>query len=164
MAAAAAAAAMGSLFSTSVQTLKCLHSKGIASTWILFQIGLASHIHAIDAFSIRPIFQKWQIPRIFVATTQEEAGAPTAEGVEKVSDGGEADRVVTGSIVNTIYFGNLPYHCDNAQLVGLIQQYASPELVEAIHGSCSTLKHHLLEILVTSQKSIIIVVWLMHWQ
>ncbi|XAR62697.1 hypothetical protein NMG60_11017548 [Bertholletia excelsa] len=131
---AAAAAAVGSSFSTSVQTLKCLRSKGIASTRILFQTGLASHIHAIDAFSVGPISQKWRIPRIFAATAQEEAAAPAAEGVEEVSGGGEADGVVTGSTVNTkLYLGNLPYHCDSAQLAGLIQQYASPELVEVLY-------------------------------
>lgn len=31
-----------------------------------------------------------------------------------------------------LYFGNLPYNCDSAELAALIQDYASPELVEVI--------------------------------
>uniref|UniRef100_A0A3Q7J3N2 RRM domain-containing protein n=2 Tax=Solanum subgen. Lycopersicon TaxID=49274 RepID=A0A3Q7J3N2_SOLLC len=36
--------------------------------------------------------------------------------------------------VNTkLYFGNLPYLCDSAQLAGIVQDYASPELVEVLY-------------------------------
>lgn len=35
------------------------------------------------------------------------------------------------SSVNTkLYFGNLPYSVDSAQLAGIIQEYGSPELIE----------------------------------
>lgn len=37
------------------------------------------------------------------------------------------------AVVNTkLYFGNLPYNVDSAELAGIIQDYASPELVEVI--------------------------------
>jgi hypothetical protein len=40
---------------------------------------------------------------------------------------GEADQVP----VNTkLYFGNLPYNVDSAQLAGMIQEYGTPEMVE----------------------------------
>lgn len=36
--------------------------------------------------------------------------------------------------VNTkLYFGNLPYNVDSAQLAGIIQDYGSPELVEVLY-------------------------------
>lgn len=41
-----------------------------------------------------------------------------------------------GEVVNTkLYFGNLPYSVDSAQLAGIIQDYGSPEMVEV--GQCS---------------------------
>ncbi|XP_050372887.1 31 kDa ribonucleoprotein, chloroplastic-like [Argentina anserina] len=37
--------------------------------------------------------------------------------------------------VNTkLYFGNLPYSVDSAQLAGIIQEYASPELIEVLYN------------------------------
>ncbi|KAI3915647.1 hypothetical protein MKX01_015472 [Papaver californicum] len=32
-----------------------------------------------------------------------------------------------------LYFGNLPYNCDSAQLAGIIQDYGSPEMVEVLY-------------------------------
>lgn len=32
-----------------------------------------------------------------------------------------------------LYVGNLPYNCDSAQLAGLVQQYATPEMVEVLY-------------------------------
>ncbi|KAI8002143.1 hypothetical protein LOK49_LG08G02592 [Camellia lanceoleosa] len=64
-----------------------------------------------------------------------EAAPPAEEEVEveEVSSGGDDEEVI--STVNTkLYFGNLPYHCDSAQLAGIIQEYASPELVEVLYN------------------------------
>ncbi|KAL6971224.1 hypothetical protein U1Q18_030905 [Sarracenia purpurea var. burkii] len=144
MAAAAAAATVSSSFSTSMQTLRCVRFKNlssdplltIASTRALLQIGLASRVHTAEAFSVGPVSQKWRVPRISAAVEQEEA-APTAEVAaaeeesKEVSGGGETDE---GTPSNTkLYFGNLPYHCDSAQLAGIIQEYGSPELVEVLY-------------------------------
>lgn len=56
---------------------------------------------------------------------QEEAAVEEAEkGAEEMKE----------EAVNTkLYFGNIPYSMDSAQLAGLIQDYGSPELVEVIH-------------------------------
>lgn len=55
------------------------------------------------------------------STASTEAG-DTEEGKELEGDEGP---------VNTkLYFGNLPYNCDSAQLAGIIQDYGSPELIE----------------------------------
>ncbi|KAI3960073.1 hypothetical protein MKW98_016797 [Papaver atlanticum] len=50
-------------------------------------------------------------------------------GEEETSN---SDEVV--SATNTkLYFGNLPYNCDSAQLAGIIQDYGSPEMVEVLY-------------------------------
>lgn len=59
---------------------------------------------------------------------EEEAPAPAVEE-EKEGEGSDGSSESEG--VNTkLYFGNLPYLCDSAQLAGIVQDYASPELVE----------------------------------
>lgn len=59
----------------------------------------------------------------------EETGEAEAQPPEEVISLSPADTAATAQ--NTkLYFGNLPYNCDSAQLAGIIQEYASPELVE----------------------------------
>jgi hypothetical protein len=84
--------------------------------------------------------------RILAAVSQEEEVAVTAveEGVEveAVSEeevneseaGGEEETVAaeTPQQNTKLYFGNLPYNCDSSQLAGLVQEYATPEMVEVI--------------------------------
>lgn len=48
------------------------------------------------------------------------------EGEEVILDG-EADQ---GPVGAKLYFGNLPYSVDSAQLAGIIQDFGSPELIE----------------------------------
>jgi len=54
---------------------------------------------------------------------QEVGGA-----VEASSD--DSGPSVAASTTTKLYFGNLPYNCDSAQLAGIVQEYASPEMVE----------------------------------
>lgn len=75
--------------------------------------------------------------RISAAVAQEEASAAVEEEEEEeketMEEGGKGEEVVvaTPAQQNTkLYLGNLPYNCDSAQLAGIIQQYANPELVE----------------------------------
>lgn len=68
---------------------------------------------------------------------QEEDGAAVQEeeqgGVlEGSSGGGEAEAEAAG-ITTKLYFGNLPYNCDSAQLAGIVQDYATPEMVEVLY-------------------------------
>lgn len=85
------------------------------------------------------IYKKWRVlPRLSAAVAQEEAEAavteeevpaPAVDEEEKVGEGSDGSSESEG--VNTkLYFGNLPYLCDSAQLAGIVQDYASPELVE----------------------------------
>ena len=73
----------------------------------------------------------WRVPRVCAAFAQEEAPA-TASAVEEEELAPEEAKGETNEIpVNTkLYFGNLPYNVDSAQLAGIIQEYGSPEMVE----------------------------------
>ncbi|GFY93091.1 hypothetical protein Acr_08g0014870 [Actinidia rufa] len=134
----AAVAAVGSSLSTS---LKFLRSKTwssdslprIAPTRVSLQVGFVSQINATVAFPASP---KWRVPRISADVAQEEAAAAVEEA-EEVGGGeaeAEAGQEATNNPISTkLYFGNLPYLCDSAQLAGIIQQYASPELVEVLY-------------------------------
>lgn len=62
------------------------------------------------------------------AVAEEEAAATTTEAEPEAEAGEVGEAEIT---VNTkLYFGNLPYNVDSAQLAGIIQPHASPELVE----------------------------------
>lgn len=82
---------------------------------------------------------KWpRMQRISAAVTQEEAALTAEEKAEvkeedqQVSSGGEGEG--SSGVINTkLYFGNVPYHCDSAQLAGIIQQYGTPELIEVLY-------------------------------
>lgn len=57
----------------------------------------------------------------------EENEQNEAEGEKEVVEEGEAEDV---SVHTKLYFGNLPYSVDSAQLAAIIQDYGSPELIE----------------------------------
>ncbi|KAL6911233.1 hypothetical protein ACP4OV_000038 [Aristida adscensionis] len=59
---------------------------------------------------------------------EEEQGAAGEAGSD---GGGEAAASTTTS--TKLYFGNLPYNCDSAQLAGIVQEYASPEMIEVLY-------------------------------
>jgi len=96
-----------------------------------------SHSYRIEQLSVSAIPTKWRLLRISAAVAQEEV-AVTAEvdagsveeedkeGEEVILDG-EADQ---GPVGTKLYFGNLPYSVDSAQLAGIIQDFGSPELIE----------------------------------
>lgn len=91
---------------------------------------------------------------VTVMASREEAAATAVEELEEVAEreeqlpeqdevqDGEGGAVegssqdsrpsVAASTTTTtkLYFGNLPYNCDSAQLAGIVQEYASPEMVE----------------------------------
>lgn len=56
------------------------------------------------------------------------------EGEQEEKEGEGEGEGAEGVTVNTkLYFGNLPYNVDSAQLAGIIQDYGSPELVEVLY-------------------------------
>ncbi|XP_008789424.1 31 kDa ribonucleoprotein, chloroplastic [Phoenix dactylifera] len=141
----AATAAVGSYFSTAATPQ--LSSKLVSSDAVLRLTCarpsrmptitiLAEHFSTPVATS-----QKWRLLRISAAVAQEEATAEVQEEEaeeekETMEEGGKEEEVVvaTPAPQNTkLYFGNLPYNCDSAQLAGIIQQYANPEMVEVLY-------------------------------
>ncbi|XP_060178544.1 28 kDa ribonucleoprotein, chloroplastic-like [Lycium barbarum] len=88
----------------------------------------------------------WRRKRLAAAVAQEEAEAAVTVQEEEAEVEAEAaveEEVVAeekgedtseSEGVNTkLYFGNLPYLCDSAQLAGIVQDYGSPELVEVLY-------------------------------
>lgn len=140
-------AAIGSCFSA-----PNLRSKHISSDTVLRiaclralpVITTVAYTHHFDSLSIGISAPKWRVSKISAAVAQEEAASAAVE-TEKVdeevkeeeeSGGGERE---VGSVeeevpLNTkLYFGNLPYNVDSAQLAAVIQDYGSPELVEVLY-------------------------------
>ncbi|KAJ8763963.1 hypothetical protein K2173_003745 [Erythroxylum novogranatense] len=150
--AATVAAAVGSSFSPSVQTLKCtLANKQYCPAESVVKLSSTRIMLAPMSRSYYPMEQfcplnavSWRVPRVSPAVAQEEAAAaaPVEEGtlaedqqVDSGDQGGLADVAeATGETVSTkLYFGNLPYNVDSAQLAGIIQDYGSPELIEVLY-------------------------------
>ncbi|KAA3485354.1 29 kDa ribonucleoprotein A, chloroplastic-like [Gossypium australe] len=157
MAATAAAAVVGSSFSQSIHTLKCLRFKQLAaadhhhtpllripSARVLSPSSISHHqsyfTHELFHTAVVTV-QKWRALKVSAAVAQQET-AVTAESpveeekVEEVEGEAEAEAEAEAeSTLNTkLYFGNLPYNVDSAQLAGIIQEYGSPELVEVLYN------------------------------
>lgn len=140
--ASTAAAAVGSSFSPSIHTLKCRNTKNflsdsllkVPSTRITTATSIISRSYAIEPLSLVAV--SWRVPRVSAAVAQEEAAAttPVEEGLpqdEQQQVAGEGEQEADQVVLNTkLYFGNLPYNVDSAQLAGIIQDYGTPELVE----------------------------------
>ncbi|KAG6759174.1 hypothetical protein NC652_025108 [Populus alba x Populus x berolinensis] len=140
-ASAAAAAAAGSSFSpSSIHPFKRMHIKHCPLDHSLLKVSPArimlASLYRSD-YVIEPLAQvavTWRVPRVSAAFAQEEAPA-TASAVEEEELASEEAKGETNEIpVNTkLYFGNLPYNVDSAQLAGIIQEYGSPEMVEVLY-------------------------------
>ncbi|XP_047317745.1 28 kDa ribonucleoprotein, chloroplastic-like isoform X2 [Impatiens glandulifera] len=139
--AATAASSIGSSFSTSIQTHKAIRSKSSSSSSSfdhLFKItlyrpilhfpGLTSQFIAIESPS--HLAQRWRLP----AVELEGEGEGVGDGENLSSEEEEAAESSSGGLNTKLYFGNLPYNCDSAQLAGIIQDYASPELIEVLYN------------------------------
>ncbi|KAI3776099.1 hypothetical protein L1987_45862 [Smallanthus sonchifolius] len=133
----AAAAAISSPFS------KCnLKSKSwpsdpmflrLKSTTPMLQVS-TSLLHSFVRIEPIPMSGKWPLMKVSASVAQEEAAVSVTEEEEEHVSGDGGDQAQTDSSVNTkLYFGNLPYLCDSAQLAGIIQVYGSPELVEVLY-------------------------------
>ncbi|GAB4843662.1 hypothetical protein Ancab_013626 [Ancistrocladus abbreviatus] len=132
MAAAAATSAIGSSLSTAVHTVQHLHTKKWASDPLLkigytksVQVPTISHSYGMEPISVATFSNKWPTLKIAAAVAQEEA-------METILAEGKSNAEVTVS--TKLYFGNLPYLCDSAQLAGIVQQYGAPELVEVLYN------------------------------
>ncbi|KAL8158361.1 hypothetical protein AgCh_002884 [Apium graveolens] len=193
---AAAAAAVSSSFSTSMQGLKCIRSKNLchqsdhvrmATFKGMSQVSSICHslvlepmmiiastkCHARRAITAAVAQEQAAVTagaeveveevvltveaeaevEVLTAETEVEEAALTAEAEaeaeevvtdqvetekveeeEQVLSGGSDESGGDGPVNTKLYFGNLPYLCDSAQLAGIIQDYGSPELVEVLYN------------------------------
>lgn len=67
---------------------------------------------------------------LVVVNEVDDGSVEKNEEGEKEAVEGEAEEV---SIHTKLYFGNLPYSVDSAQLAAIIQDYGSPELIEVLY-------------------------------
>lgn len=147
--AAAATATVQSSLSSPKTSITCLSNKHIPSDIVKFGSTKKSYIslsfqhccYGNEPLSIAYISHKQRTPRLAAAVTEEEA----VETVEELQEGaaiqgegegeGEGKKEGDQVQVNTkLYFGNLPYLCDSAQLAGIVQDYGTPELVEVLYN------------------------------
>ncbi|KAL3648730.1 hypothetical protein CASFOL_005133 [Castilleja foliolosa] len=122
-----AATALSSSFSTHVQSYKRVSSKNWPKNDHLLKISCPKTLQ-FGSIELSSTSNKWGLLSI-TAVAQEEAADLTAPAVEE-EDVADAE---SGGPSTKLYFGNLPYNCDSAQLAGIIQEYASPELVEVLY-------------------------------
>ncbi|GMY27032.1 28 kDa ribonucleoprotein, chloroplastic [Fagus crenata] len=144
-------------------TLKCIRPKQCLSDPFLRlssstrMFAPISHSYRInEQLSVNAIISsKWRLLRIsaaveevavtaevaqdeVVVTADDEVQVDTELGLveeedkreEEVLDNGEDE----GLVSTKLYFGNLPYSVDSAQLAGLIQDFGSPELIEVLYN------------------------------
>ncbi|KAH9764064.1 hypothetical protein KPL70_001393 [Citrus sinensis] len=120
---------------------------------LLASISQPCTIEPLNIIGAIPQQSKWRVLKMSAAVAQEEAAATAEEEAsglveeetEEVQEDGEAKAEAEAGPeaealappplgVNTkLYFGNLPYNVDSAQLAGIIQDYGSPELVEVLY-------------------------------
>ncbi|XP_042470176.1 31 kDa ribonucleoprotein, chloroplastic-like [Zingiber officinale] len=149
-----ASASVGSCFSTTI-TSRALPPKLPSSDAVLLRLPLPlracrpQHLLSV-AHLYNP--QSFRFPRrTLAAVAQDEATAAAVQEEEEEEEAaaeetGEAEAqpleeaaslspADTAAVAQTtkLYFGNMPYNCDSAQLAGIIQEYASPELVEVLY-------------------------------
>ncbi|KAI3723474.1 hypothetical protein L2E82_35077 [Cichorium intybus] len=147
---ATAAAAIGSPFSKCTIKSKAWPSDPmfLRLTSTVPRLQLSSTSHFLVRNDPIPISGNWRVMRISASVAQEEAEVSATEEqpleqeeeevavqeeVQEVSGDGGDQPEANSSVHTKLYFGNLPYLCDSAQLAGIIQDYASPELVEVLY-------------------------------
>ncbi|XP_065862967.1 28 kDa ribonucleoprotein, chloroplastic [Euphorbia lathyris] len=139
MAATAAAAS----FSPSIHTLKCTNIKHFPSDSVFKFLSnratlpsISHRSYAIES-ALSSVAISWRTGRVVsAAVAQEEAEVTTAPVEEEQQEvgGDETPEAEADPIINTkLYFGNLPYNVDSAQLAGIIQDYGNPELIEVLY-------------------------------
>ncbi|XP_027364031.1 29 kDa ribonucleoprotein, chloroplastic isoform X2 [Abrus precatorius] len=127
--AATAAAGIASLFSSSINTVKCVPSNRMFASLTLSYV--------VEPLSIGgTISHKLWVPRISAQEEMVVASEVDAALVEEKVEEGEviAEQDTESSDNTKLYFGNLPYSVDSAKLAGLIEDYGSAELIEVLYN------------------------------
>ncbi|XP_050220377.1 28 kDa ribonucleoprotein, chloroplastic [Mercurialis annua] len=137
--AATAAAAVSSSFSPSMHTLKRTNFKHFPSDSYSLKFPSArisfASIYYNHRYFIEPVSGR-RLVSAAVAQDQEEAvTAPVGDDEQReLGEKGEVEAKSEAEVINTkLYFGNLPYNIDSAQLAGIVQDHGTPELVEVLY-------------------------------
>lgn len=99
----------------------------------------SSLCHSFVRLESIPISGRWPVMKVSASVAQEETAVSVTEDEEEekqeeISGDGSDQAEEKSSVHTKLYFGNLPYLCDSAQLAGIIQDYGSPELVEVLYN------------------------------
>ncbi|KAK8571943.1 hypothetical protein V6N13_047570 [Hibiscus sabdariffa] len=142
--AATTAAAVASSFSQSINTLKSMRFKQPTADHQSLRIPSRSsrvlssipHLHhhsyfTHELFPTAGTVHKWRALKVSAAVAEQETAATAPAEESLVEEKAEAD--VEAAVNTKLYFGNLPYNVDSAQLAGIIQDCGSPELVEVLY-------------------------------
>lgn len=135
----AAAAAAGSICFSSTTARRTLRNKLVFLDAAQIKVSCLRRLPIRVADNSLAAQRRARLPKVSAAVAQEEPAAAAAaeEGGEEAEAEAEAEEEVAPApavVQNTkLYFGNLPYNCDSAQLAGIIQEYASPEMVEVLY-------------------------------
>ncbi|XLQ98791.1 hypothetical protein S83_064990 [Arachis hypogaea] len=134
-----------SLFSSSINaTVKnCFASKTIIDPPLSSNRKLSSLTQCyyfVEPLSLIGVTKLWT-PRTSAAVvvSQEEialsddTGLVEEEKERQVLEEQQQDDSAESSVNTKLYFGNLPYSVDSAQLAGLIESYGSAELIEVLY-------------------------------
>ncbi|KAD7477919.1 hypothetical protein R6Q59_026484 [Mikania micrantha] len=104
----------------------------LTSTAPMLQLSSSSP-HCLVRIEPIQITGKRPVVKSPASITQEQAEVSVTEEEEKAVGAGGDETPANGSVNTKLYFGNLPYLCDSAQLAGIVQDYGSPELVEVLY-------------------------------
>ncbi|KNA22694.1 hypothetical protein SOVF_032110 [Spinacia oleracea] len=127
MATAATATATAALQCSPKTSITCLSNKHILTE--PFQVKFDS-----TKKTYSPLISIAYKRRIAVSVSEEQTVNTTEEEVEETQGEGEGESDEVEMNNTKLYFGNLPYHCDSAQLAGIVQDYGNPELVEVLYN------------------------------
>ncbi|KAJ0966542.1 hypothetical protein J5N97_023459 [Dioscorea zingiberensis] len=126
----AAATSISSCFSATITAnLRLKHT----SSNSLLKLS-SSHLRPSPALTIPTISEHLhcrRLPRILSVVSQEQTVGEEEQDELTVQE--EAIPTLQTTQSTKLYFGNLPYNCDSAQLAGIIQEYSSPEMVEVLY-------------------------------
>lgn len=90
---------------------------------------------AVEEIEEAPVVEEEEAEEESEVVGVEESEVEGGEEGEVAGGGEEAVSASQPKENTKLYFGNLPYNCDSSQLAGIVQEYATPEMVEVIHFS-----------------------------
>lgn len=126
----AATAAISSCFSATITAnlhLKHTSSNNFLKLFSSSSSSLRQSPSLITSPNLWELSHFRRLPRISCIVAQEQT---VGEQDQLIVEQESTIPLPPSSQSTKLYFGNLPYNCDSAQLAGIIQQFADPEMVE----------------------------------